>query len=85
MEVILWKSGQYRSARKAFRNAMSIGERLGTRLELSRTYLETGRFLSDPKSRSCRLNGHDAGYYLGKAGKMFEEMGLERDLEFHEV
>lgn len=69
---------------KAFKNlqlAIASGEKYHSRLELSRTYFETGKFLSGPKVKYSELNGHSAGYYLEKARAMFEEMDLQWDLE----
>jgi class 3 adenylate cyclase/tetratricopeptide (TPR) repeat protein len=69
---------------KAFKNlqlAIASGENYQSRLELSRAYFETGKFLSDPKVKYSELDGHSAGYYLEKARTMFEEMDLQWDLK----
>jgi tetratricopeptide (TPR) repeat protein len=69
---------------KAFKNlqlAIASGEKYNSRLELSRAYFETGKFLSDPNVRYKELNGQPASYFLEKAKTKFEEMGLEWDLE----
>ena len=63
------------------KNALIAGEKHNGRLELSRTYFETGKFLSDPQVKFNMLNGHPAGFYLEKAQTMFEEMDLQWDLE----
>ena len=61
--------------------AIKEGEQLGARPDLSRTYFEVGKRMLEPQSKDKQLNGIDATRYLEKAGILFEEMGLERDLE----
>ena len=73
--------GNHKAAYKAFNKTIKIGEKLKAKLELSRTYFETGKFLSDPKTNYNELNGHSASHYLEKAKSMFEEMDLQWDLE----
>ena len=70
--------------KKAFKNlqlAIQTGEKYNGRLELSRAYFETGKFLSDPKTKQKQLNGLSGKDYLDKAKVMFEEMDLQWDLE----
>lgn len=50
-------------------------------LILSRACFETGKFLSDPKTKQNQLIDHSGKYYLEKAKVMFEEMDLRWDLE----
>jgi class 3 adenylate cyclase/tetratricopeptide (TPR) repeat protein len=57
------------------------GERLGSRLELSRSYFEVGKRLIDSKSKNKRLNGITGEEYLEKAQVLFKEMGLNWDLK----
>ena len=57
------------------------GERLGVRPNLSSTYFEVGKRLLKPDSKYKQINGIDANGYLERVGKLFEEMGLERDLD----
>jgi hypothetical protein len=69
--------------KKAFKNlqlAIQTGEKYNGRLELSRAYFETGKFLSDPSNKYKELNGQPGSYYLDKAKNMFEEMDLQWDL-----
>ena len=54
---------------------------MGARPDLSRTYFEVGKRLMEPHSKHKKLNGIDAHGYLKKARTLFEEMGLERDLD----
>jgi len=72
---------KYSSAFKNLQLAIAVCEKHKSRLELSRAYFEAGKFLSDPTVKYNELNGHPAGYYLEKAKTMYEEMGLEWDLE----
>ena len=78
--IILWKNKKNKAAFKAFKNTLKIGESLNARPELSRTYFELGKFLSDPKTKYNEMNGHSASHYLEKAKSMFEEMDLQWDL-----
>ena len=57
------------------------GERLGARLELSRTYFEVGKRLVETGSKFKALNGIQAEVYLEKANVLFKEMDLQWDLK----
>ncbi|MEZ5195594.1 MAG: adenylate/guanylate cyclase domain-containing protein [Bacteroidales bacterium] len=64
---------------KAFRNfekSIKMGLSFNGNLELSRTYLEAGKFLRDPKNKKERINGMNGTECLMKAQAMFEEMDL---------
>ena len=76
-----WLIGKQGKAFKWWERAIHEGSRLGARPDLSRTYLEVGRWLLEPDSKFRELNGIDAKGYLEKARILFEEMGLERDLD----
>jgi len=76
-----WLIGKQCKAIKWWDKAIKEGERLGARPDLSRTYFEVGKRMSESQSNYKQLNGIDANGYLEKAGVSFEEMGLERDLE----
>lgn len=60
---------------------MAAGERLGARLELSRTYMEVGKRLLGPNSKYNECNGITAQEHLNKARTMFQEMDLQYDLD----
>jgi hypothetical protein len=62
-----------------WRKAMREGARLGARPDLSRTYLEVGKRLQEPKSKYKKLDHIGAKSYLEKARNMFEELGLQKD------
>ena len=57
------------------------GKQIGARLELSRTYYEVGKRLTEPNSKFNALNGISADQYLKKAKEMFKEMDLQMDLD----
>jgi hypothetical protein len=54
---------------------------MSARLELSRTYFEIGKRLSEPKSRFNNLKGIKPEEFLEKARTMFVEMDLQWDLD----
>ena len=81
MGLYYWLIGKQGKALKWWDKAMQEGEHLGARPDLSRTYFEVGKQLLEPQSKYKELNGIEANGYLEKAGILFEEMGLERDLD----
>ncbi|MCB2222422.1 MAG: AAA family ATPase [Bacteroidetes bacterium] len=78
-----WFCKHHKKAKQAFRKSMEAANKFGAKLELSRTYFELGKFLSDPKVKYNKLNGKPAEFYLEKAKTMFEEMDLQWDLDKH--
>jgi hypothetical protein len=76
-----WLIGERNKALKSWGDSIETGERLKLRLDLSRTYFEIGKRLSEPNSPYKELNGISAAEYLNKAKTMFEEMDLQWDLE----
>ncbi len=50
-------------------------------MDLSLTYFEVWKRFLETENKHKKLNGIDAKGYLEKARILFEEMGLERDLE----
>ena len=60
--------------------SIKIGEKLGAKPDLSRTYFEVGKSLLSPDSKYKKLHGITAKEYLDKAKSMFEEMDLAWDL-----
>ncbi len=76
-----WLIGKQGKALKWWDKSIQEGERLGARPDLSRTYFEVSKRLSEPQSNFRELNGIEAKGYLEKAAILFEEMGLERDLD----
>lgn len=76
-----WLIGKPAKALKWWRKSLATGERLGARLELSRTCMAVGRRLSRPDAAYEELDGVKAGAYLKKGAAMLEEMDLRWDLE----
>ena len=78
--VYCWLVGKQKKAIGSWRKAVAAGEALGANLELSRTYFEIGKRLSEDRSRYRALDGVAAEGYLRKARSLFHEMGLGWDL-----
>lgn len=78
--VYYWLINKQEKALKWWKKAIKEGERLGARLQLSRTYFEIGKRLLEPESKYNALNGIKPEEYLENAKKLFEEMGLQWDL-----
>jgi tetratricopeptide (TPR) repeat protein len=76
-----WNIGKHKKALEWWSRSVREGELIGTRLELSRTYMEVGKHLLEAQSNYEELNGIRAEEYLKKARKSFEEMGLQWDLD----
>ncbi len=76
-----WLTKKFRKALKWWAASVETGERLKMMVDLSRTYFEIGKRLSEPNSPYRELNGISTAEYLNKAKKMFEKMGLQRELE----
>ena len=81
MGQFYWLIGKQKKATMCWNKGIEKGERLGARPELSRTYLEVGRRLLEPKSKFKEFNGIKAEEYLEKAKTMFKEMDLQWDLD----
>jgi len=81
MGTFHWLTGKKRDALKWWRLSIETGEAFNMKPELSRTYLEIGKRLSETNSPYRELNRISAVEYLNKARTMFEEMDLQWDLE----
>jgi hypothetical protein len=81
MGLYYWLIGKQGKALKWWNKTIQEGERLCARPDLSRTYFEVGKRLLESHSKYKELNGIDAKGYLDMAREMFEEIGLERDLD----
>jgi hypothetical protein len=81
MGLYYWLINKQNKALKWWNKSIQEGERLGARPDLSRTYFEVGKRLLEPQSKYKELNGIDARGYFEKARVLFEEMGLEQDLD----
>ena len=73
-------SGKPGKAFRYYRKSIDFATWYGARLELSRTYFELGKFLSDPMNKRKQFEGLSGKDYLEKAKSMFEEMDLQWDL-----
>ena len=81
MGTFYWIGGKQKRALGWWHKSIKEGNRLGAELELSRTYFEIGKRLTEPFSKHTRLNNITAHEYLSMARKMFEEMDLGWDLD----
>jgi class 3 adenylate cyclase/tetratricopeptide (TPR) repeat protein len=79
MGIYFWLINKRERALALWKKAVHEGERLGARLELSRTYSEIGKRLLEPESRHKELDGIKAEKYLEMAKALFEEMDLQWD------
>ena len=86
MGIHYWLTGNRDKAISWWDKSIKTAEHLGARVELSRTYMEVGRRLSEKESKFNELNGIRAEQYLEMARALFKEMGLDRDLdEFEKI
>jgi len=67
-----------------FEKSINAGLKYDCNLELSRTYIEAGKFLHDLNNKKERINGMNGAECLMKAKSMFEEMNLQWDLNEYE-
>jgi hypothetical protein len=81
MGVYCWLIHKRRSAFKWWQKSIRVGERMGARIALSRTYEEVGLRLAEAGGPQTLLDGIPSPAYLDKAGALFEEMNLEWDLK----
>ena len=81
MGLYYWLIGQQGKSIKWWEKTIQEGERLGAKPDLSRTYFELGKRLLDTESKYKEVNGIEGKGYLEKAGILFEEMRLERDID----
>jgi tetratricopeptide (TPR) repeat protein len=81
MGLYYWLINKQNKAVKCWKKAIEEGEKLGTRPDLARTYMEIGKRFLEEKSIYKDLNGISASKYLEKARTMFQEMDLQWDLD----
>ncbi len=82
MGIYHWLLGKPRKALRWWKKSIDIGEKLGARLELSRTYFEVGKRVGPVGARQVKkIIGLTAEECLDKAEAMFREMDLQWDLE----
>jgi tetratricopeptide (TPR) repeat protein len=76
-----WLINKQGKAIKWWEKAMMEGECLGSRIDLSRTYFEVGKRLMEPQSKYKDVNGVEAEDHMEKARVLFEEIGLEGEID----
>jgi len=76
-----WLIGKQKKAFKWWDEAIKKGEELGARPELSRAYFKVGKALTAPQCKYKEWNCMTARQYLTKARSMFQDMGLQYDLD----
>jgi tetratricopeptide (TPR) repeat protein len=81
MGTYYWLINKQKKALTWWSRSIQEGERLGAKIELSRTYFEVGKRLLEANSKFKELDGMTAEDYLEKARVMFEEMDLQWDLD----
>ena len=79
--VYYWLRKNHKRALNWWNRSIKEGERLGARLELSRTYFQVGKRLLEPGSKYKKLNGIKGEEYLNKARALFDKMNLQWDLD----
>jgi hypothetical protein len=72
--------GRRRRGLRLWQESIRLGERLGARLELGRTWAEVGTRLLEGRNRSASLDGVSAREYISRAEAFFREKQLEWDL-----
>ena len=78
---LAWLLGKHERALTWWRKSLRVGEALGARPELGRTYLEIGRRLATPGPGPRRLDDLDAEAALARARELFTVLGLGWDLD----
>jgi hypothetical protein len=81
MGTYFWLIDKQQNALRWWNKSIQEGERLGARLELSRSYFEIGKRLTEPKSRYSELKGKKTEEFLEMARTIFEELDLQWDLD----
>lgn len=81
MGVYYWLIQKHKRALGWWQKSIHVGEKLGARIQLSRTYFEVGQRLMEPETSHSTLAGRDAHSYLEKAEALFNEMDLQMDIE----
>ena len=81
MGTFFWLINRQKKALKYWQESITVGEKMGSFVELSRTYFEVGKRLLEDGSKQKKLNGIGPEEYLNKAGNIFEDLGLQWDLE----
>jgi len=81
MGTFFWVTNKQKKALKYWAQSISDSKKMGSSLELSRTYFEVGKRLLEDGSEQKELKGIGAEEYLNKARNIFEDLDLQWDLE----
>ena len=81
MGIYSWLIGSRKKAVRFWNNSIKQAEFLGARVELAKTYMEMGRRFHEKGAGNLEQNRIAANEYLEKARIIFEEMGLQCELE----
>jgi len=81
MGTFFWLIDKQKKALKYWAQSISEAEKMGSSLELSRTYFEVGKRLFERKSNFTELNKIKRKDYLLKARTAFKAMDLQQDLK----
>ncbi|MEZ5084580.1 MAG: hypothetical protein R2750_14235 [Bacteroidales bacterium] len=65
----MWMVGKKKTAIKHYLKSMEAGEKVNSKLELSRTYFELGKRMMS--NGNHKIKGHSGEQYLEKARTMF--------------
>ncbi len=76
-----WLTGKQKKAFTWWQRSIKAGLSLGAHPELARTYFEVGKRLLASDGTQQKSLRQSAGEYLRKARQMFEELGLQWDME----
>lgn len=81
MGTFFWLINKQKKALKYWVQSISEAKKMGSSLELSRTYFEVGKRLFERKSNFSELNKIKRKDYLLKARTAFKAMDLQQDLK----
>jgi predicted ATPase/class 3 adenylate cyclase len=84
MGTFHWLRGKRQKALQYWKESIQVGERIGAKLELARTWREVGKRLLEADSGTRILDGISAEEYLARAKAFFQEKELAWDLEIQE-
>ena len=79
--IYYWLIDRQKKAVKFWNSSITQAKLLNTRVELAKTYMEIGRRFHENRGRNLKQYGIEAHEYLEKARILFEEMGLQCELE----
>ena len=81
MGTFFWLINKQKKALKYWQESITVGKKMGSSVELSRTYFEVGKRLFERKSNFSELNKIKREDYLLKAKTAFKVMDLQQDLK----